>query len=98
MTADAEVESVHDLHIWTVTSGFVALSGHVNVPVDTNESQVLVRLYNVLHDRFGIDHMTLQVETPQLADALGQPCLPHAANCFPGRVAALDPLTPAIRR
>ncbi len=94
MLADPEVESVHDLHIWTVTSGFVALSGHVNVPSGARESTILVRLYNLLHERFGIDHVTLQVETPQLADALGQPCLPHAANCF---ASISSPLAPATR-
>ena len=93
MLADPGVESVHDLHIWTVTSGFVALSGHVNVPAGTTESAILVRLYQLLHERFSIDHVTLQVETPELADALGQPCLPHAANCFSGIAAPLAPVT-----
>lgn len=93
MVADPDVESVHDLHIWTVTSGFVALSGHVNVPVGSTQSEILVRLYHLLHERFGIDHVTLQVETPQLADALGQPCLPHTANCFAGMATPLAPGT-----
>lgn len=96
MLDDPEVDSVHDLHIWTVTSGFVALSGHVNVSAGTAESSVLVRLYHLLHERFDIDHVTLQVETPQLADALGQPCLPHAANCFSGLAAPLAPSTRSL--
>jgi cobalt-zinc-cadmium efflux system protein len=78
------VESVHDLHIWSVTSGFVALSGHVDVLDRADREQVLVDLHHMLTDRFDINHVTLQVETGEIERALGQPCLPGTANCFAG--------------
>lgn len=86
MAAVPDVQSVHDLHIWSVTSGFVALSGHVDVPERADRQQVLVDLHRVLTDRFDIDHVTLQVETGEIERALGQPCLPGSANCFAGPV------------
>ncbi|MBA4181558.1 MAG: cation transporter [Anaerolinea sp.] len=84
MVGVANVQSVHDLHVWSVTSGFVALSGHVDVSERTDRQQVLVDLHRVLTGRFDIDHVTLQVETGDLERALGQPCLPQAGNCFAG--------------
>lgn len=78
------VERVHDLHIWSVMSGFVALSGHVLVDDPARQRQVLLDLRRVLADQFGIDHVTLQIETPDLEASLGQPCLPDSANCFGG--------------
>ena len=79
-----DVQSVHDLHIWSVTSGFNALSGHVDVADGVDHSKVLVDLHLILRDKFDIDHVTLQVETGDLELALGQPCLPESANCFAG--------------
>jgi cobalt-zinc-cadmium efflux system protein len=84
MVAVDNVESVHDLHIWSVTSGFVALSGHVDVSEGAEGQQVLVDLHRMLTERFDIDHVTLQVETGKIERALGQPCLPESANCFAG--------------
>ena len=84
MVAVANVQSVHDLHIWSVTSGFVALSGHVDVSDRADRQQVLVDLHRMLTERFDIDHVTLQVETGDLERALGQPCLPQSGNCFAG--------------
>jgi cobalt-zinc-cadmium efflux system protein len=56
------VRSVHDLHIWTVTSGFGALAAHVVVSPDCDRDLVRRRIELLLHDRFGIDHTTLQME------------------------------------
>ncbi len=58
------VVDVHDLHVWTVTSGFVALSGHVEVDETRPWPAVLLELAQVLRDRFGILHVTLQPERP----------------------------------
>lgn len=55
------VKGIHDLHIWTITSGLDALSAHVVVPVGENRDEVLERLQQLLRDRFRIDHATLQV-------------------------------------
>jgi cobalt-zinc-cadmium efflux system protein len=56
------VRAVHDLHIWTITSGMHALSAHVAVPRDEARSGLLHDLSGVLSRRFGIDHVTIQVE------------------------------------
>jgi len=65
------VADVHDLHVWTVTSGMVALSTHV-VLVDgmsLKEGQkVLEFLESQLKDRFGIDHTTIQIEVTDRAE------------------------------
>ena len=57
-----KVLGVHDLHVWTITSGFDALSAHVVVADETQSRGVLSSLRQRLHDRFGIDHMTIQIE------------------------------------
>ena len=56
------VRSVHDLHIWTVTSGFGALAAHVVVSSDCDRDLVRRRIELLLHERFHIDHTTLQME------------------------------------
>ena len=56
------VLSAHDLHVWTITSGMVSLSAHVVTPDDRGVGAVLDRIRTMLHDRFGIDHITIQVE------------------------------------
>lgn len=57
------VSSAHDLHVWTITSGFIAMSGHVETE-GRPSSEVLHELQTLLHTRFGIEHATLQVERP----------------------------------
>lgn len=61
------VESVHDLHIWTITSGFDAMSGHVRANGRRSED-VLHDLRTVVRDQFHIEHVTLQVEAADHAD------------------------------
>jgi cobalt-zinc-cadmium efflux system protein len=56
------VRSVHDLHIWTVTSGFGALAAHVVVSPQCDRDLVRRRIELLLHERFEIDHTTLQME------------------------------------
>jgi cobalt-zinc-cadmium efflux system protein len=58
----AGVTSVHDLHIWSITPGRVALSAHLEVEQLNQWPEVLERVRTLLHDRFGIDHVTLQPE------------------------------------
>jgi len=63
MTRVPGVRRVHDLHVWTLTSGREAMSAHV-VVADVRESERLLEaLHAVLHARFGIDHTTIQLET-----------------------------------
>ncbi|MEA2497222.1 MAG: cobalt-zinc-cadmium efflux system protein [Thermoleophilaceae bacterium] len=55
------VREVHDLHVWTVTSGFPALAAHIRTEPNESADEVRERLEAVLHERFGLDHTTLQV-------------------------------------
>ncbi len=65
------VVEVHDLHVWTVTSGFPAVAAHVTVRGDAEPSMVRRQLSELVRDRFGIAHSTLQVErTGQESDLL----------------------------
>ncbi len=61
------VEGVHDLHVWTVTSGLVALSAHVEVAAGSDWERLLPEAADLLAAQFGIGHITLQ---PEDADAL----------------------------
>jgi len=61
LVADPDVVEVHDLHVWTVTSGFPALSAHVVVCQGCERDVVRRRLERLLDQRFGIHHTTLQV-------------------------------------
>jgi cobalt-zinc-cadmium efflux system protein len=61
LAADADVVEVHDLHVWTVTSGFPALSAHVIVCRGCDRDLVRRRLEQLLGERFEIHHTTLQV-------------------------------------
>jgi cobalt-zinc-cadmium efflux system protein len=63
--AIAEHEGVvetHDLHVWTVTSGFPALSAHVLVERDADCHHIRIELERMLQERFAVEHSTLQVE------------------------------------
>jgi cobalt-zinc-cadmium efflux system protein len=64
MLATPGVVGVHDLHVWTVTSGLVALSGHIEVTDDQRWPTTLDTLSTLLRDRFAIHHATLQPEEP----------------------------------
>jgi cobalt-zinc-cadmium efflux system protein len=56
------VVGVHDLHLWTITSGFPALSAHVLVEAGADCHAIRRELEALLRDRFGLSHTTLQVE------------------------------------
>jgi cobalt-zinc-cadmium efflux system protein len=72
------VREVHDLHIWTITSGMHALSAHV--VVDERElhhsDALLTRLKELLHDRYRIAHTTLQIESERW-EHVGHTCTPE---------------------
>jgi cobalt-zinc-cadmium efflux system protein len=65
------VEALHDLHVWTITSGFVALSAHV--VVEDAATDVLWRVRALLNDRFDIRHSTIQIEQEPLPAAISPP-------------------------
>ncbi|MBT2640312.1 MULTISPECIES: cation diffusion facilitator family transporter [unclassified Bacillus (in: firmicutes)] len=71
-----EVKDVHDVHIWSITSGVLMLSGHIAVKGEGAHDRVLHKAQKLLHDRFGIDHSTLQVE----GEEHGCPCAHGPCN------------------
>jgi cobalt-zinc-cadmium efflux system protein len=75
------VAAVHDLHVWTITSGREALSAHVIHAYSISQSDLLKELRTKLHDHFGVDHLTIQMETPDFEDETFHFC--HAGTaCF----------------
>ena len=56
------VRDVHDLHVWTITSGFVALACHLRVAAEADASALLREARNALTQRFQIRHVTIQPE------------------------------------
>lgn len=65
------VQKVHDLHVWTLTTGFVSMSGHLVMDGDAtigDRQRVLLAARDRLHDRFGIQHTTIQLESPDDPD------------------------------
>jgi cobalt-zinc-cadmium efflux system protein len=62
MLAVPDVVDVHDLHVWTVASGFPALSAHVLVRPEGDCHEARRALAAMLRERFGLEHTTLQVE------------------------------------
>lgn len=55
------VVGVHDLHVWSITSGMEALSAHLVIEGDP-AAGILARVRKTVHDRFGIHHVTVQIE------------------------------------
>jgi len=72
MCSVQEVVEVHDLHVWTVTSGFPALSAHVTVAHGADRDRARRGVESVLHERFGIDHTTLQMVEGERVEGLIQ--------------------------
>jgi cobalt-zinc-cadmium efflux system protein len=62
LAAEHHVVEVHDLHVWEVTSGMPSLSAHVTVRAGCDTQSHRRQLAELLHERFGIEHTTLQVE------------------------------------
>lgn len=61
------VIDVHDLHIWTITSGLDSFSCHILVEDHINSQEVLQEAINKMHDIFHIEHTTIQIEKSQIA-------------------------------
>jgi cobalt-zinc-cadmium efflux system protein len=75
------VSDVHDLHIWTITSGREALSAHVIHSASISQPDLLRELRTKLYEGFGVDHLTIQMETPDFEDETFHFC--HAGTaCF----------------
>ncbi len=62
-----EVDALHDLHVWCITSNLVSLSAHV-VSRTLDTQALLIRLRNCLQHKFEITHVTIQIETESLQE------------------------------
>ena len=79
------VTDVHDLHVWTITSGMEALSVHIIHEREVSQTELLKAIRAKLHDEFGIDHLTIQMETLGEEYQEAHPCF-SGANCFDAEV------------
>jgi len=75
------VEGVHDLHVWTITSGREALSAHVVHAEAASPPELLRDLRGRLRAEFGFDHLTIQMETGEFEDEVFHFCTSGTA-CF----------------
>ncbi|EHR52325.1 cation diffusion facilitator family transporter [Saccharomonospora marina XMU15] len=66
------VEDVHDLHVWTLTSGMEVASAHLTVHAETDTSAVLAAAQKLLLTGYSIEHATLQVEPRESARRCAQ--------------------------
>lgn len=71
------VTAVHDLHIWTLSTGKIALSAHLDMPTLADWPRVLGEARDLLVERHGIGHVTLQ---PEAADMAACPFDPHVRS------------------
>jgi cobalt-zinc-cadmium efflux system protein len=62
------VETVHDLHVWPLSTTETALTAHLVAPQVASTDALLQSARAMLHDRFGIEHCTLQIERIHLKD------------------------------
>ena len=78
------VSEVHDLHVWTITSGRICLSAHVVTATEVDRDQVILAINRHLRETFGLDHTTLQVEGIRAplpaSEAPCDPCEPAAGS------------------
>ncbi|CAG0984898.1 Cadmium, cobalt and zinc/H(+)-K(+) antiporter [Gammaproteobacteria bacterium] len=79
------VVDVHDLHVWTLTSGYHAISAHVGVDDTSRTAAVLRELQTLAAERFDLSHATFQVE-------------PHEPECNADPCAACPPTSEPKRR
>ena len=63
------IESVHDLHVWSVTSGVIAMSAHAIVREPERQQHVLEHVHDAMR-LFGIGHVTVQLERREMSDCL----------------------------
>jgi cobalt-zinc-cadmium efflux system protein len=76
------VSDVHDLHVWAMSTTETALTAHIVMPDASCEPRFLTSVCRELHDRFGIEHATLQVDPAEAVEScdLARPNCVRAAN------------------
>jgi cobalt-zinc-cadmium efflux system protein len=62
LASQAGVTDLHDLHIWAMSTTDTALTAHLVMPVVPQEDAFLHRITAQLHDQYGIQHATIQIE------------------------------------
>ncbi|MFQ5599655.1 MAG: cation diffusion facilitator family transporter [Candidatus Krumholzibacteriia bacterium] len=88
------VVDVHDLHVWTITSGRVCLSAHVVTHEGTDRDRVILGVNRLLRASFGLDHTTLQVEGEDEPMFSGRGSGRGCDACPPGDAATTSPTPP----
>jgi cobalt-zinc-cadmium efflux system protein len=76
LTAVEGVAGIHDLHVWTITSGYAALAVHVTCADGASREMLLAQVNRMLRERFGIEHTTIQIERaipPELDEPMTRP-------------------------
>jgi cobalt-zinc-cadmium efflux system protein len=69
------VGSVHDLHVWTLTSGVLAMSCHAVMSADNfSQSSILAKVKALAREEFKIDHTTIQIEEPNATEQVMDSC------------------------
>ena len=81
ITETEGVDGVHDLHVWTISSGMDALSAHITHSQSIQHSELLTLIREKLHSGFGIDHLTIQMETLEREAEAVYIC-DTGTNCF----------------
>jgi cobalt-zinc-cadmium efflux system protein len=74
------VSGVHDLHVWTLTTGWVALSAHCELDGQRDSDAILEELCGMLHHRFDIQHVTIQPESRMLHARASNHSLPRCIS------------------
>jgi len=70
LTGLHEIRAVHDLHVWSITQGKEALSVHIVVDEEEHYCPQLVsKIQDILKQKFGLTHLTIQLETPDFEEA-----------------------------
>jgi len=73
------VQRVHDLHVWTLSSGSIALSAHLDLRDLANWPSILAAARDMLAKQHGIEHVTLQPEVLNAAPLVRREWTPHPA-------------------
>jgi cobalt-zinc-cadmium efflux system protein len=70
------VEEVHDLHVWTLTSGYLAMSGHAVIADPARHQETIAAVHDRMHREFGISHVTVQIDHRSLVPLARRPADP----------------------
>jgi cobalt-zinc-cadmium efflux system protein len=68
LTELSAVQAVHDLHVWSIASGMVSLTGHVVAKDGHDHGDLLQKICDLLYQRFQIAHATVQVESTEFQE------------------------------